>query len=309
VAHLGGVGRGARVAARVRLDDKGREALVGDGVDLVAEDAEDVEAREDGVGELDVLREGLAGVVPPADGVGGGHHGAAGLEGRDDAGLGDGDALLLHGLVDGGAVLVGHLVELVDAADAAVGEDERAALEHPLARHGVLVDGRGEADGGRALARGVDAAGGGLLDVLEDLGLGRARVAEDEDVDVAADAVLLVDVLLAPAEHGQRHRHLDVPVAVDGGGDGLDDALDHVRRVLDAVDLLAVLGGHVARDGRVGAPLDVVGLDHRPEDGEAVLDVGARLEGVLVDAGDLDLLARPGLRERGKKRVGRVEDG
>lgn len=31
--------------------------------------------------------------------------------------LGDGDGLLFHDLVDGGAVRVGHLVELVNAAD------------------------------------------------------------------------------------------------------------------------------------------------------------------------------------------------
>ncbi len=41
-----------------------------------------------------------------------------GLEGGDDAGLGDGDGLLLHGLVDGRAVLVVHLVKLVDQAHA-----------------------------------------------------------------------------------------------------------------------------------------------------------------------------------------------
>ena len=45
----------------------------------------------------------------PTYGVGGGDDGAAGLQGGDDAGLGDGDALLLHGLVDAGPVLVVHL--------------------------------------------------------------------------------------------------------------------------------------------------------------------------------------------------------
>lgn len=45
-------------------------------------------------------------------GVGRGNDGAASLQGGDDAGLGDGDALLLHGLVDAGSVLVIHLQEV-----------------------------------------------------------------------------------------------------------------------------------------------------------------------------------------------------
>lgn len=42
-------------------------------------------------------------------GVGGSNDGAASLQGGDDASLRDGDALLLHGLMDAGSVLVVHL--------------------------------------------------------------------------------------------------------------------------------------------------------------------------------------------------------
>jgi len=55
-------------------------------------------------------------------------------------------------LVDGHAVLVVHLVELVDEADAAVGQHERAALQRPLARHRVLLHRGRQADRARALA-------------------------------------------------------------------------------------------------------------------------------------------------------------
>ena len=41
-------------------------------------------------------------------------------------------------LVDGSSVRLLHLVELVDAADAHVGEHERAALECKFVRDGVL---------------------------------------------------------------------------------------------------------------------------------------------------------------------------
>jgi hypothetical protein len=51
-------------------------------------------------------------------------------------------------LVNGGAVALLHLVELIDAADAAVREHERAALKHKLARRGVALHRGGQADAG-----------------------------------------------------------------------------------------------------------------------------------------------------------------
>ena len=49
--------------------------------------------------------------------------------------------------MDGDAVLGPHLVELVDADDAAVSEHHGAALELELARSVVLDDGRGKTGG------------------------------------------------------------------------------------------------------------------------------------------------------------------
>lgn len=69
--------------------------------------------------------------------------------------LGDGDGLLLHHLVNGRAVGVGHLVELVDAADALVGEHQGSALEGHLAGQRVLHHGGGQTDAGRATTGGV----------------------------------------------------------------------------------------------------------------------------------------------------------
>jgi hypothetical protein len=47
--------------------------------------------------------------------------------------LGNVHRLLLHGLVDRGAVHLLDAVELVNAAEAAVGQDEGAGLQRPLA--------------------------------------------------------------------------------------------------------------------------------------------------------------------------------
>ena len=53
---------------------------------------------KDGVRQLDILSKGTRRVVATADRVCCGYDGAAGLQGGHNAGLGDGDALLLHGL-------------------------------------------------------------------------------------------------------------------------------------------------------------------------------------------------------------------
>ena len=55
-----------------------------------------------------------------------------------DAGLGDGDGLLLHGLVDGHLVFHVHLVKLVNAADAIVRQHQRARLDAEVVAVGLL---------------------------------------------------------------------------------------------------------------------------------------------------------------------------
>lgn len=63
--------------ALVGGDDELGEARVLDRVGVVLDDAEDVEAREDRLGEVDVLGERARAVVAAADGVGGGDDRAA----------------------------------------------------------------------------------------------------------------------------------------------------------------------------------------------------------------------------------------
>ena len=154
----------------------------------VEDEEEDVEAGEEGGGEVDVLDRGDPGVVAAVERVSSGEDGGAGVEGGGDAGFGDGDGLLFHDFVDGGAVAVVHFVKLVDTADAVVGEDEGAAFEDHFIGHGVAHDGGGEADAGGAAAGGVDTAGRDFGNVFEELGFGDAGVAHEEDVDVATDA-------------------------------------------------------------------------------------------------------------------------
>ena len=63
------------------------------------------------------MLERLVPLVAPADGVGRGEDGRAGVQGGLDARLGDGDGLLFHGFVDGHLVLGVHLIKLINTAD------------------------------------------------------------------------------------------------------------------------------------------------------------------------------------------------
>ena len=125
--------------------------------------------------------------------------------------------------MDGHAILVVHLVELVDQAHAPVREHQRAAFQNPLARHRVFVHRRGQTHRGRALAGGVHAPPRGFLHVLQKLRLGDAGVAEQKHVYVAAKLGFAFDELFLATEQRQRDAGFDVVVAVDARRDGLDD--------------------------------------------------------------------------------------
>ena len=79
--------------------------------------------------QLDVLDDSLVFVPLRLARVGGGQQGGAGVQLADDARLGDAERLLLHHLVQHAPGRLGHLVELIDAANAVVGQHEGAAGE------------------------------------------------------------------------------------------------------------------------------------------------------------------------------------
>eukprot|EP00624_Nannochloropsis_granulata_P004563 evm.model.NODE_32801_length_21973_cov_24.664589.4 len=60
------------------------------GVDLIEHDKQQVETREEGIGQADVLLHGAVFVVLAIDGVGRRQDRASGIEGGVDAGLGGG---------------------------------------------------------------------------------------------------------------------------------------------------------------------------------------------------------------------------
>ena len=102
-------------------------------VHVVGNDEKEIETTEEGVGEGDVLVRVLVNVVLSVDRVGSGDDRTARVERGVDAGLRDGDRLLLHDFVDGDAIDLRHLVELVDADDSAVGENHGAGFKTAFA--------------------------------------------------------------------------------------------------------------------------------------------------------------------------------
>lgn len=103
-------------------------------------------------GELNILGHALLEVVAAVGGIGRGQDAHSRVQRRHDPGLGNGDGLLFHDFMDGGSVLVGHLIELVDAADPLVGQDKSPALQHHLARQIVFHDGGSQTGAGRTAA-------------------------------------------------------------------------------------------------------------------------------------------------------------
>ena len=97
-----------------------------------------------------------------------------------------------------------HLIELVDAADPAVGEHQRARLDAELAGLLVLRHRRRQPRRTRRLPTRVHGARQDRANVLEELRLGGRGVADEAQVDVAAqfDPVLLALLVHAAEQPG-----------------------------------------------------------------------------------------------------------
>lgn len=206
----------------IHADQMPRQSSIVLLVDPVQYQVNEIEPRQQRGRKINVLRDGQVRVVFTPDRVRRGQDARSSVQGRDDPRFGDGDGLLLHDFVQDRAGGVGHLVELVDAADAAVGEDEGAGFEHHLPRFRVSAHVRGQANGGGTFAAGVDATRGDSVDVAQDLGFGCGRVTAEEDIDIAAvfGAAAFREGFVRAAEQLQQDPFLDIVHFVDAGREG-----------------------------------------------------------------------------------------
>lgn len=126
---------------------------------------------------------------------------------------------------------VRHLIELVDTADAVVGQDEGARLEDELFGLGILGDVGGQTDSRASLSGGVLRARNQVEDVLEQLGFAGTGVTAQKDVDLGAEgsAPDFREVFPGASEQLEQDTFLDVLVLVDGRGDGPSQTFVNIR--------------------------------------------------------------------------------
>lgn len=106
----------------------GSEARIVLLVGSVENQKEDVETREQSGRQVDVLNRRFARVVATIDRVSGGQDRGTRVESGCDTGLGDGDSLLFHDLVNCCPVRLVHLVELIDTTDTVISQNQSSSL-------------------------------------------------------------------------------------------------------------------------------------------------------------------------------------
>ena len=230
----------------VDIHDVLRDLLIAVAVVVIPHNKDHIEPRQDCRLEVDVLAGALQVVVAAEDWVRCREDARARIQDRRDARLRDRDRLLFHRFVDRDAVFVAHLVEFVDADDAAVSEDHRATFEVEFSALRVALDGGGQACGRGALAAGVDGDRGDFFDEFEELRFCCAGVAEEEDVDVAAELHAVREDLLGTAHEEAGDCFFDVGVAVDGGCDAAGEFGVEVWVFGEGFEFLLLFFGEVA---------------------------------------------------------------
>ena len=268
-------------------------------VGRVEQQEDDVETRQQSSGQVDVLVRLQGLVVATVNRVRRGQNGSARIQRGRDAGLRDRDGLLLHDFVNVGAVTLVHLVELIDAADAVVGEDKGTTLEYDFAGVLVLDDGSGETNARRTLAGRVDASGRERRDMLQELRLCDTRVTHEECVELTANLHAVLHVLGHATNHEQKQGLLDLLHAEDLRTDGVSHAAEQLILAHGRLDLLHLLQ-HLRRQHKLLEVLllllNLVDVDVRlvHEHISTALFV-AGLNGGHVDAGDRDNITRRAL--------------
>jgi hypothetical protein len=283
-----------RVSAAVTVHNELRQALIFRGVNGVTNDTEDVETRQNRLGELDVLAERHSAVVATADGVGCSHDSATSLQSCDDTCLRDGDSLLFHCFVNGGSVLVVHLVELVNQTSTSVCENKRTTFQSPFSRKRISPDTSSETDSRGTLTSGEDSTVGCVFNVFEHLGLRSTRVTEKEDIDITSHGVLALCHLCNTTEERESDGSLDVFMSVDRGCNRFDELVHDLGVTAQGTNLSLVLLSQPETSQLVVALDNMVCLDDSGEDGEAILVVQLCIVAVAINTSNLDFLTRLG---------------
>ncbi|VEU40960.1 unnamed protein product [Pseudo-nitzschia multistriata] len=112
----------------VEADQVPREPAVRVGGCIVEDQVDEIKPAEEGRGQAEIFHHTPAGVISRLRGVRRGQDRGPGAQARYYPGLRNRDGLLLHGLVQDRPRRIRHLIELVDAADSLVREDQCPGL-------------------------------------------------------------------------------------------------------------------------------------------------------------------------------------
>eukprot|EP00968_Pinguiococcus_pyrenoidosus_P028088 scaffold7625_cov277-Pinguiococcus_pyrenoidosus.AAC.7 len=267
-------------------------------VDAIQQEEQQVESTQQRVWQVHVLADRALLVVAAVERIGGSEDCCAGVQPRGDPGFRDAHRLLLHHFVDRRPILVVHLVELVNAADALVRQHERPALERHLSADLIPGHGCREPHPAAALAGGVNGPGSDDGDVLEELRLGNPGIPHEADVDVAPNRHAVPQrSMYAPGEHEEQGL-LHVLIAPDCRRDApgkprirvgrvrklVDGVLDALVDVHQLVVVLLVPVGVLHLDEGVGDQASPQGLVAAPAHGHE--DAADRHEIARLQAAD-----------------------
>ena len=107
----------------VRVDHESSESIVVVFADFILNDGEEVESGKNWGSQVDIVVEIEGHVVGTFQGVCGRYNTASSLETSIDSCFRNGDSLLFHSFVNGGSILIIHLIKLIDQADTFVSQD------------------------------------------------------------------------------------------------------------------------------------------------------------------------------------------
>mmetsp|Transcript_380 Transcript_380/g.772 ORF Transcript_380/g.772 Transcript_380/m.772 type:complete len:235 (-) Transcript_380:1318-2022(-) len=178
--------------------------------DVVQEEKLQIEAGQKRSGQVHVLHGRPRRVVPAKLRVGRRKDRSARIQGRGDTCLRDGDGLLFHHFVDCRTIVLLHLVEFIDATDAAVRQNQSAAFQMHFIRLLVAHYRCGETDARRPLARRILGALSNVGCLSQQLRLGHSWVSHQQHVQVTTHFHAVAQLLRAAPGQKQKYCLLHV---------------------------------------------------------------------------------------------------
>ena len=155
-----------------------------------------------------------------------------GVECGLDSCLGDGDGLLLHGLVDGHLITGIHLVKLIDTAEPALLIPDHSSSSRETCSRGDL-------------AAGVHSTGTEVRHNVKELRFGCAWVADHADIDITTELGAGAGGLGLSSEQHERNATFDLVIAVDGWEETVDDVVVNDLFLAQLLHTLPLIGAHL----------------------------------------------------------------